>query len=109
MLIVSKSGEIKLTRGDTARFTVLLEDDTGKAYTVQSDDVVTFTVKKDYADVDPLIEKKVIGGANFHLEPADTKGLAFGRYKYDVQLTTADGDNYTVVDDKIFNITKEVG
>lgn len=110
MLIVSKAtGEIKLTRGDTARLTVDLEDDSGQAYSVQNDDVVTFTVKKNYEDAEPLIQKKVTGTNVFHIKPEDTKELAFGKYKYDVQLTTADGDNYTVVDDKDFRITNEVG
>lgn len=109
MLIVSKYGEIQLTRGDTARLTVDITDSEGKAYEVKEDDVLTLTVKKDYSDPEPLIQKKVIGSNLFHIEPEDTKGLEFGKYKYDVQVTTADGDNYTVVADKVFNITREVG
>lgn len=108
MLIV-KNNKVSLTRGDTARLTVPITDDSGQPYTVQEDDVVTLTVKKNYEDTEPAIEKKVTGSADFHIKPEDTKGLAFGDYKYDVQLTTADGDNYTVIDDKIFTITKEVG
>lgn len=110
MLKVLSNGEIQLTRGDTARFTVNLDNEvTKEPYEVQSDDVVTFTVKNEYEDETPLIEKKVIGSANIHIKPEDTKGLAFGKYKYDVQVTTADGDNYTPIADKVFNITKEVG
>lgn len=108
MLIV-KNNTIKLTRGDTARFTVPITDDAGQPYTVQEDDVVTFTMKKSYEDAEPLIKKEVTGGNTFHIKPEDTKGLAFGDYKYDVQLTTPDGDNYTVIEDKVFTITKEVG
>lgn len=109
MLIVSSSGDISLTRGDTAKLTVAITDDAGQPYTVQEDDVVTLTVKKNYEDEVPLIEKKVTGSADFHIEPADTKELAFDKYKYDVQVTTADGENYTVIADKAFTITKEVG
>ena len=109
MLSVSKSGEIKLTRGDTARLTVSVADSDGQPYTVKNDDVLTLTVKQNYEDETPLIEKVVTGDTTFHIEPNDTKSLAFGKYKYDVQLTTADGDNYTVIDDKTFEVAKEVG
>lgn len=109
MLIVSKYGEINLTRGDTARLTVDITDSEGRAYEVKEDDILTLTVKKNYEDTEPLIQKKVTGSNLFHIEPGETKGLAFGKYMYDVQLTTADGDNYTVVADSVFNITREVG
>jgi hypothetical protein len=112
MLIVSKSGTVSLTRGDTARlkvFPTVGEGDEKQPYTVQEDDVLTFTVKKKYGDDVPLIEKKLTGSTTFHIEPKDTKGLEFGKYKYDVQLTLPDGDNYTFIDKKEFIITEEVG
>jgi uncharacterized protein YfaS (alpha-2-macroglobulin family) len=109
MLIVSKYGEIQLTRGDTAELTVDITDSEGGAYSVKEDDTLTLTVKKNYEDTEPLIKKVVTGINFFHIEPEETKGLDFGKYKYDVQLTTANGDNYTVVADKVFNITREVG
>lgn len=109
MLSVSKTGEIQLTRGDTARLTVPITDSTGQPYTIKADDVLTLTVKKEYEDEEALIEKKVTGGNSFHIKPEDTKELEFIKYKYDVQLTTADGDNYTVLADKTFTITREVG
>lgn len=112
MLSVSKSGEIKLTRGDTAYLTITPTkkvDEEKQPYSIKADDVVTFTVKQDYEDDEPMIEKKITGGDTFHIEPKDTKEFAFGKYVYDVQITTADGDNFTVIDDKPFIITKEVG
>lgn len=109
MLIVSKYGEIQLTRSDTARLTVDITDDEGKQYIIQSSDVLSLTVKKDYSDSIPLIRKVVTGGNLFHIEPSDTKSLSFGKYKYDVQLETIDGDVYTVVADKVFTVLKEVG
>lgn len=109
MFAILKNGDIQLTRGDTARFTVSITNDEKQPYTIQEDDVMTFAVKSEYTDTTPAIQKKVTGGNLFHIEPNDTKGLDFGKYKYDVQLTTADGDNYTVVADKIFTIMNEVG
>ena len=109
MLEVSKSGEIKLTRGDTAYLTVSVKIKDGEPYAVKADDVLTLTVKRDYADPEALIEKKITGTTTFHIEPVDTKDLEFGTYVYDVQVTMANGDNFTVLADKKLKITNEVG
>lgn len=109
MLEVSNKGEIKLTRGDTAYLTVSVKTNDGEPYTVKADDVLTLTVKSDYADKEALIEKKITGDTTFHIKPEDTKGLEFGIYVYDVQITTADGDNFTVIADKKFKVANEVG
>ena len=109
MLEVSKTGEIKLTRGDTAYLTVSVNIKDGEPYTVKADDELTLTVKRDYADVEALIEKKITGTTTFHIEPGDTKELEFGTYVYDVQVTMANGDNFTIIADKKFKITNEVG
>ena len=109
MLKIQSNGDIELTRGDTARLTVSVTDNQKQPYTVKEDDVLTLTVKKDYKDTEALIEKEIIGSNTFHIEPKDTKELEFATYKYDVQITTADGDNYTVIDDKKFKIANEVG
>ena len=111
MLSVSKYNEIRLTRGDTAFLNTeptIGEGEEKQPYPVQVDDVLTFTVKKNYDD-EPLIEKKITGSTLFHFKPEDTAGLAFGKYKYDVQITTPDGDNFTFIDDSDFVITNEVG
>ena len=108
MLEVLKTGEIKLTRGDTAYLTVSVNIKDGEPYTVKADDVLTMTVKQDYND-EPLIEKKITGTTTFHIKPEDTKSLEFGTYVYDVQVTMANGDNFTIIADKKFKITNEVG
>lgn len=109
MLEISKNGEIKLTRGDTAYLSVLVKIKDGEPYSVESNDVLTLTVKRDYSDEEALIEKKITGDTTFHIKPEDTKGLEFGIYVYDVQITTADGDNFTFIADKKFKVTNEVG
>ena len=53
MLIVSKYDAVSLTRGDTARLTVtptIGEGEEKEPYIVKEDDVLTFTVKKNYGD-----------------------------------------------------------
>ena len=101
------NGNIKLTRGDTAYLTVSVNIG-DEPYTVKTDDVLTMTVKADYND-EPLIEKKLRGTTTFHIEPKDTKGLEFGTYVYDVEITPANGDNFTIIADKKFKVTNEVG
>lgn len=108
MLIVSKNGEIRLTRGDTARFTVAVTNDEGKAYEIQKDDILTLSVKKDVKDVEYALQKEITGSDTFHIEPSDTAGLEFGKYKYDVQIKQAGGDIYTVIAPTEFEILKEV-
>jgi hypothetical protein len=109
MLIVHSDNSIELTRGDTARLVIPLELEGGEDYTMQPDDVLTLSLKRSKRDAECALQKVVTGTNEFHIEPKDTKGLDFYKYKYDVQLTTASGDNYTVIPYNIFKITAEVG
>lgn len=111
MLIVSKYGAVSLTRGDTARLTAtptIGEGEEKQPYTVQEDDVLVFTLKKNYGDPEPLIEKRITGSTTFYFESKDTKPLDFGKYKYDVEIIFPNGENYTFIDKKDFIITEEV-
>ena len=108
MLIVSKYGEVKLTRGDTARFTVAVTNDEGKAYEIQEGDTLTLSVKKEVTDTEYALQKKIIGDNTFHIEPKDTAELECGKYKYDVQIDTADGEVYTVIEPTLFELLQEV-
>ena len=109
MLIVSPNGEIKLTRGDTAWLTVTLTDDEKQPYTMQAEDTLTLAVKITTRAKECLLRKVIKGNNVFHIKPEDTKDLIFGRYVYDVQIDTADGDSYTVIPFTCFEIMDEVG
>lgn len=100
---------IKLTRGDTARLTVPIINlaDNGE-YTMESGDILYFTVKKTAKDTDFLFQKSVTGSNSIHIKPEDTADLSFGKYKYDVQLTTATGDVYTVIEPSTFEVMEEI-
>ena len=103
------SNTIQLTRGDTARFSVPIDNETsGEEYVLSDDDRITFTVKKRVKDETPLFQKTVFGTTLFHVKPEDTQGLSFGKYVYDIQLTTSDGDVYTVIEPSTFEILSEV-
>ena len=109
MLSVQSDGTIKLTRGDTARLRVYINNDIDDTeYDILENDELTFTVKKSVSDKTPYITKTIIGSNLFHIKPEDTSNLQFGNYKYDVQLTTESGDVYTVIGPNTFEITKEV-
>ena len=100
---------IKLTRGDTARLTVpIINLANNGEYTMESGDILYFTVKKTAKDTDFLFQKSVTGSNSIHIRPEDTAALSFGKYKYDVQLTTATGDVYTVIEPSTFEVMEEI-
>lgn len=109
MLYIRDDGTIRLTRGDTARLSVPIKNSSNdEEYTMQSGDNLYFTVKKSAKDVEPLLQKVVTGSNVFHIKPEDTKTFPFGKYKYDVQITTASGDVYTVIEPTTFEIMEEI-
>ena len=110
VLIVDKDNTIHLTRGDTARFSIgqIVNTITNTNYTPTAEDTVTMTIKKTVLDAAPRVQLTAPGGEVLHIKPEDTKEMAFGKYVYDVQLTTADGDVYTIIPPTTFELLKEV-
>ena len=108
---------IEMTRGDTLAVTVSIVDDTGQAYTPDENDVIRFALKhadmtlgrKGFKDVNPLINKTIPNDTLvLQLNPADTKTLDFGEYRYDIELTHAGGVVDTFIADERFILTPEV-
>lgn len=109
MFKVHDDGLIELTRGDSAHLNVTIDNDvTGDPYEIGENDTLTLTVKRSTNDTEPSFQKIVIGKNTFYIKPEDTRALAFGKYKYDVQLTTSEGDVYTVIGPETFQILSEV-
>lgn len=109
MLEIKADGSIRLTRGDTAKLTVKLKyEGTNDSYIIRPTDKFTLTVKKSVKDTVALVQKVVVGSNNIKINPEDTQDLAFGKYKYDVQLTTADGEVYTIIDPATFEVAEGV-
>ena len=109
MLYVLSDGTIQLTRGDTARLSVSITNDlTKESYKVEETDTLILTVKRSVKDDCALFQKRARGSTSFHIEPADTSGIPFGKYKYDVQLNKDNGDVYTIVKPSCFEIMPEV-
>ena len=110
VLTVDKDNTIHLTRGDTARFSLgrIVNTVTNTNYTPTAEDTVTMTIKKTVLQADPCVQLIVPGGEVLHIKPEDTKSMAFGKYVYDIQITMADGDVYTIVPPATFDLLKEV-
>lgn len=98
---------VKITRGDTGVIAITLQNKDGSAYDMQPDDVLVMTVKTNTLSKDVLIQKQFADG-QIKIEPADTDNLSYGTYYYDVQLTTAAGDVFTVITPHKFEIMPEV-
>lgn len=106
-MLLTNGNRVMLTRGDTARLLVSLQNADGTEYVMQTGDVLKLAIKKRVCDPTAIIEKESTEAA-FDFSPSDTKELPFGDYKYDVQLTTEDGDVYTVIPVSTFRIMEEI-
>lgn len=112
-MLYINNNNIRLTRGDTAWLEVPIDNKAvGAAYEIADGDTMFMTVrmgvKKSADDNNFLFQKKTVGSNVFHIVPTDTADLSYGDYHYDVELHTADGEVYTVIDDKTFTLLKEV-
>lgn len=100
---------VKLTRGDTAYLTVPITNETTKeTYTMAEGDTLTMSCKRRLTDTQYTFQKEVVGNNTFTLQPSDTNGAEFGNHIYDVQLTTASGEVFTVIPPTTFVIMTEV-
>ena len=113
---------ITLTRGDSllVKIIINLKDENNVIigeYTPDPDDEISFALKhpqlksdkSDFVDEEPLILKVIPNDTQLlKLDPEDTKGLAFGDYKYDIEIKFKDGFVRTFIPDARFKITKEV-
>ena len=101
---------IKLTRGDSFYTLVTMKrKDTGEEYIPQEGDVIRFGLKKSAEQTTCLIEKIIPNDTLIlYLEPNDTKSFSFGKYVYDIEITFANGDVDTFINNADFNIVTEV-
>ena len=103
---------IRLTRGDSFSAQVSVKDPQGQAWAPSAGDTVRFKAVRSYparhGDQEAVIEKALGADLVLTLDPEDTEGLRFGEYRYDVQVTFADGRVDTVIDRASLRITEEV-
>lgn len=102
---------ISMTRGDTAKIQIELSQSDGTPYTPGAGDVIRFAVKRLYTDTRTLLKIDIPTTESpivLEIKPTDTKKLPYGTYKYDIQLTRADGTVDTFVDRASFVLTEEI-
>jgi len=108
-MVIIDGTTIIMTRGDTLRVELVLEDLDGNPYIPAEDDVIRFAVKKHYLDTNPLIHKIIPNDTLLlTLKPEDTKQLYFGDYVYDIEITYEDGDVDTFIPNASFILKEEV-
>lgn len=99
--INDKTKQITLIRGDTLKMQVSILIDK-QPYTPVAGDVVRFAMKQSMSSSKVLIHKEIpIDTLILHLQPSDTKRLAFGDYVYDIEITFANGDVDTFITGKL--------
>jgi len=114
-----KTGNIKITRGNTAEISFEILDDDDVAVTFETGDIAYFTVKRNINTKEILIQKIITefnedGILTFNLEQSDTKRLNYGEYVYDIQISDVSGNTFTMIFDDVnldcpkFIVTGEV-
>ena len=108
MFEITPYNKIALTKGDTATFSVSMVKDDGKDYKPLTRDRLTLSVKGDNGVI-IVKDAELIGDTfTFVLTPSDTAELNADLYEYDIQLTTAAGNVYTIIKPSIFEICEEI-
>ncbi len=111
-----KGTTITLTRGDTFVTTISLKRGSA-TYTPVYGDTIRFALKDPdmnarktaWVDDTVLINKDIpINTMELKLDPEDTKELDFGQYRYDMQITFANGDVDTFIENAVFILNPEV-
>jgi len=100
-----KGKKLSMVRGDSESITVQCSELFGEG------DIVTFTVRQ--SPEDPIALQKTArefpgGEAVIGIDPADTAGLDFGDYVYDIQWTRSDGTVTTIIEPERFTLREEV-
>ena len=103
------NNEIYLTRGDTMQVELTLTNADGTAYEPAEGDEVIFRLRKNVNEGTVLIEKSIDTSTMvLELAPEDTIPLSSGTYHYEVEIITSQGHHYTVIEDTIFTIGREL-
>lgn len=112
-MIDIKGTTITITKGDTALITVQAFNPDGSAYEPEEGDRIRFAMKRNFYDAEPLLVKDIpIDTMELRLDAEDTKNLeagpANGRYKYDIELSKADGTIDTFIPRATLIVLEEV-
>nr|DAL30397.1 MAG TPA_asm: hypothetical protein [Caudoviricetes sp.] len=101
------NNNISIIRGDSGAFTISIADTNGSPVALTDGDVLTFTLRRTPRSPTIVLQKVIVNG-ELDIKPADTEGLAFGAYVYDIELRRADGYTDTIIPPHEFCILEEV-
>lgn len=101
------NNNISMIRGDSGVFTITITDTNGSPVELAEGDVLTFTLRR-AARNPAIVLQKIIADGELDIKPADTEGLTFGAYVYDIELKRADGYVDTVIPPHEFLLMEEV-
>lgn len=101
------NNNISMIRGDSGVFTITITDTNGSPVELTESDVLTFTLRR-AARNPAIVLQKIIADGELDIKPADTEGLTFGAYVYDIELKRADGYVDTVIPPHEFLLMEEV-
>lgn len=102
-----RNNDIRMTRGDTAILNLAINNADGTPYQITGDDTILFTVKKNTAARDVIIQKAV-SDSKVSITPKETESLEYGTYCYDVELRRTDGFVSTIITPHILVLCEEV-
>lgn len=94
MLSVNGS-TIVMIRGDTGTLNIALKLD-GTQYAISSTDKAAFSLKADFSATAYILQKSIPTTGKIKFTHDDTNDLGAGSYVWDIQVTTASGDVFTV-------------
>lgn len=99
--------DMKITRGDTKKFYVLVVDELDAIFDLTGYDMV-FTARASLSSVTPAITSTATitaaaGRGDFKILPSETD-IPEGEYRYDVQISSGTDDKYTVVENQKLTI-----
>lgn len=101
---------IRMTRGDTVKITLTLEDSEGEPYVPALGDKIRFAMKRKYEDEEPVLVKEIPNDSlMLTIHPEDTKNFGMReQFVYDIEITYANGDVDTFIDRAKLVLTEEV-
>lgn len=112
MLGINRYGDIALSRGDAMTLQVTFEPADDETELPEDGTACVLTVKASAEDQEALLEKRAVieaGSCCFRIDSADTAGMDFGQYAYDVRVLYETGDVYTPIYRHLFKILEVIG
>ncbi|MBR0204090.1 MAG: hypothetical protein IJQ56_06980 [Synergistaceae bacterium] len=109
MLTVT-GNRIYLTKRDSAYFKIDLKDNSGAEYIPYAGDKIYFKIRKNiFSDAVVFVKEIPKDTLILELTPEDTANLEITSYRYEIEIVSILGQNFTVINDGVIYIGPDVG